>query len=431
VTLRKVIPVVKLPNGSCEVSGTTAPLFVRFGDSPSLDAFARLRVSNPVTLFDSQSQYDTQPFIFQYLVAGAGTYAHDPANSAVNLTVTTASGDRVVRQSREYIRYQPGKSLENLVTGTFAAGQASMIQRMGYMDDSNGLFLQEENGAVSVVLRSSASGSPVNTVVPQASWNVDPMNGTGPSGLTLDITKSQIFFMDIEWLGVGRARVGFVVNGLPWYVHEFNHANIGTGVYMTTANLPMRWEIVNTGLVAAGASLKSICASSISEGGFDAERGYPFATGTAPAGVGSIGATEVSLLAIRPKSTFNSITNRSTIRLANLSVLALSEPIMIRVYYGCTVTGGSWADVDATSSAVQHNLSGTISVGTKVAEFQVASGGGAKASGSEAAGILSRLPLTMDIAGTGYTNLGVVAVRCGSGPGTATAVASISWLEYR
>jgi hypothetical protein len=101
--------------------------------------------------------------------------------------------------------------------------------------------------------------------VPQASWNLDPMDGSGPSGVTLDFAQTQILVLDFEWLGVGSARMGFVINGAIIYAHRFDCANISPAVYMSTPNLPIRYEIDATG--GGAGDLDCICGTVISEGG--------------------------------------------------------------------------------------------------------------------------------------------------------------------
>jgi hypothetical protein len=137
---------------------------------------------------------------------------------------------------------------------------------VGYFDERNGLFLQASGTTLSFVRRTFTSGAAVDNVVPQSSWNIDKMDGTGKSGITVDVTKTQILIMDLEWLGVGRVRYGFVIDGLIYYCHELNNANNLSVVYISTPNLPVRYEIGNDGTGAAS-SLVHICSSVVSEGG--------------------------------------------------------------------------------------------------------------------------------------------------------------------
>jgi hypothetical protein len=186
------------------------------------------------------------------------------------MAVTTASGSEVVRQSYRVFPYQPGKSLLLLATFVMNTAKTNLRQRVGYFSTQNGVFLQLNNSEVSFVLRSYAGGSvDESRAITQANWNGDKLDGTGKSGYTLDLTKSQILFMDFEWLGVGSVRCGFVIEGKFIVAHTFHNSNLYNAVYMTTAILPVRYEITNTGVTASSSTLKQICSSVVSEGGYE------------------------------------------------------------------------------------------------------------------------------------------------------------------
>ena len=235
----------------------------------NFDAFGRLRVSQPFTLFDSQNRYAADPS-FDTSLTGSGTSTFLANESAVSLAVTTASGDKVIRQTKRYFPYQPGKSLALLMTFVMAAGKANLRQRVGYFDPNNGLFLQRNGTELSFIIRTYTGGSADDTrKVVQSAWNGDPLDGSGASGITLDTTKAQILFADFEWLGVGSVRVGFVIDGQYITAHTFDNANEVTSVYMQTATLPLRIEIENTAATASSSSMKQICSTVISEGGYE------------------------------------------------------------------------------------------------------------------------------------------------------------------
>lgn len=237
-------------------------------DSASIDAFGRWRVSNVQTIFDSkQTGVGSQLYWDDQEVSGSGTgssYSEDEAATTISVSGTTA-GKRV-RQTKLRFNYQPGKSQLILMTFNMLDGATGIVKQIGLFDDENGIFLQNDEGTVNFVRRTYVSGSAVDNAVAQASWNIDTMDGNGPSGVTLDLTKVQIFFLDIEWLGVGRIRLGFVVDGHILYAHEMNAANILTTVYMSKPNLPLRYTIENDGTGAAD-ELDAICCSVNSEGG--------------------------------------------------------------------------------------------------------------------------------------------------------------------
>ena len=235
----------------------------------ALDAFGRIRVSEPFTLFDSQNRYLKDPQ-FDEALTGGGTTTFVANEGVVDMDVTTASGDKVVRQSKRRFPYQPGKSLLVFATFVMDDAQTELRQRVGYFDDNNGVFLQLDDDELSFVLRSYVTGSVSDTrKVTKSNWNVDKFDGTGPSGLTLDITKAQIIFFDFEWLGVGSVRCGFVINGKFYLAHIYNNANLNTTTYMTTAILPVRYEIEAKAALTSAAKLKQICSTVISEGGYE------------------------------------------------------------------------------------------------------------------------------------------------------------------
>lgn len=248
---------------------TTGGSLQVFTDPAQLDAFARLRVSNPETLFDSKQIQDNGALFWDdQEVSGSGTassWTQDEASTTLSVSSQTAG--RRVRQTFRRFNYQPGKSQLVILTGTLGVGGGTGIVRsMGLYDENNGIFVRDNEGTIEIVKRSSRDGSEIDTPVAQSSWNLDPMDGTGPSGITLDSTKSQIFFMDIEWLGVGRVRCGWFIDGLPVYCHQFLHSNNVAGVYMSTPNLPVRYEIENYG-TGVLSELEAICCTVMSEGG--------------------------------------------------------------------------------------------------------------------------------------------------------------------
>ncbi len=248
--------------------------------SSDRDAFGRLRTGTIVTLLDYKFLYDKQPLLYDEKLTGTGTSTFVTNGSVVNMTVT-ATNDRVVRQSRQYVSYEPGKGMLLFSTGVMrtSAPAVGCTARIGLFDDNadktfsgadvggDGCFFQLADTTLSVVIRSYVSGSQVDTVVNQASWNVDKFDGTGPSGITIDTTKTQIFVIDLAWLGSGRARFGFCINGVVLYCHQIEHANIGTVLYMRTASLPARYEITRTSGTGAVSMLQG-CASVASEGGY-------------------------------------------------------------------------------------------------------------------------------------------------------------------
>lgn len=409
------------------VVGNNGAGLMQMGDSPSIDAFARQRVSDPTTLFDSQLQYNDQPLLWESVYSGGGTSTHKSDESAVELSVGTSSGDSVIRQTYQYFRYQPGKSQLVLETGVMGAAVAGVTRRVGYYDNNDGIFFEQKGtSGVGLVLRSSTSGSAVDTRYEQADWNLDTMDGNGESGYNLDFSKAQIFLVDFEWLGVGRVRSGFVMDGIPIYSHEINNANNVTGVYMKTPNLPLRYELVNTTNTAGTTTLKQICASVISEGGFQDDRGIIHSVDNDITGV-ALGTAPINVLSIRPKSTFNSIENRGNIAPLSVDVLSTGQPMHYELVYGGTLAGGTantWTSVGANSIAEYCVAGSAVSGGEVISSGYLPTSTTSGKVSLSSDSVKSRLYLGLDYAGTRQHELSLV-VRTLSGSGTAFGAIAI------
>jgi len=305
------------------------------------DAFGRQRVSEPLTIFDSKNTMSKNN-LFDEALTGSGTVTYTANKSTVNLNVTTASGDKVIRQSKRVMSYQPGKSLLNLNTFVMAADDANLRQRIGMFDANNGIFFEKEGSTLNIVRRTYTSGASVDTEVAQSSWNGDKLDGTGDSGFTLDETKANILWMDMEWLGVGAVRVGFVIDGQFIVCHTFNNANSLDTVYMQTANLPIRYEIEATGTLSGSAVLQQICSTCMIEGGYSPE-GRRKMIGTAALGSPSTlttGDTWYSIAAIRIKSS----RPYAVIVPTGYDVSALTNAdYECGLFYGVTLASGSYS----------------------------------------------------------------------------------------
>ena len=248
-----------------------------YNNNPATDAFGRLRISDSFTLFDSKFDYqDNQKF--STVTASGGASTHSLANSSMILSTTTTSGSKVYRESYRVMPYQPGKSLLTLVTFNMESPKANVRMRAGNFSLSNGIFFQSNSAVSSICLRSNSSGTVSDTVVNQADWNVDTLDGSGdannPSGVEFNADKSQVFWNDIEWLGVGTVRAGFVINGQYVICHVFHHANGINGTYMTRASLPIRYEIENISATSGNTQMHQICSTVMSEGGYE-QHGRP------------------------------------------------------------------------------------------------------------------------------------------------------------
>jgi hypothetical protein len=401
---------------------TTVPIPISIGGT-NTDAFGRLRVSQPYTLFDSQNRYaaDNQ---FDVATTGTGTTSFLSNEAAVKMEVTGAGVGSVLRQSYRSFPYQPGKGL--LVLATFVMDSSmslNLTQRVGYYNDQNGVFFQRVDGVYSFVLRSYVTGSVSNVrTVNQEDWNGDKLDGTGDSGYTLDPSKAQILWMDFEWLGVGSVRCGFIINGQYIVCHTFNNANEITNVYMTTAILPVRYEIVTT-TAAVAASMKAICCSVISEGGFEQTSIDHVARRTTV--LGTIGSTFLPVVSIRLASG-----RTGAVVLPNrVQVLpTTNQNYEVALIKNPTLTAASWTAVP-TDSNVEFDVAATATTGGSIVQtdYVTSTGSGGVGNTSAATGYNFDLQLGATIAGV--SDIYTVAVRTVSGATTGDVVGSLSFYD--
>jgi len=333
--------------GSITVDGNVS---ISFNDSANNTAFGRLRTANTRLLGEFRNQYGTMgpvEIVTKFETGGTQTVNLAEAHTLIN--VTTTAGSRAVRQSRKYHPYIPGTTNLTFVTFTMGTAKANLQQMAGLFDDLNGIFFRMNGSTPEMVIR---KGGVDNEIAAQSSWNVDRLDGTGASGINIDFTKSQIFVVDYQWLGVGRVRVGFSVNGRVYYTHYFTHLNELTGPYMFQPSLPVRWEIKNTGTTASVSSMMCICFSVYVEGS-DFETGFDnsVSTGSTAITLAAPPNNIKGILAIRLKNTVNGQPNRAVARIKDWELVSsLTAQYKVMILQGIADLEGTpvWADATPT-----------------------------------------------------------------------------------
>lgn len=387
----------------------------------NLDAFQRLRVSLPSTQYEYNFQYNKAPLIWDETIGGTGTSTHVPTQSTVRLA-------------------------------TGSARSPALVKLAGYGDSLNGVFIGQDDTGVFFLLRSSASGVADDTrKIYQTNWNLDKFDGSGSSKVTLDITKTQIFVSDIQWLGVGRVRCGLEYNGQLYWCHQFLNTNLLDKVYTTTMNLPLLYSIVDGAnsvsrqtfqyfryrpgkslmiimtfnmYAKTTATLDQICSAVITETSNDTETSYTHAVDS------GITAKTVSartnVISVRPKLTFNSITNRGTLKVETLDVLLSGAgTVKWELIYNPVVGGSPVYNSAGTYSIAEYDVAGTTITGGEV----VASG---YASGTNtikipvSRDISSRYPLSLNTAGNSAK---ILTLACTPLSGTVDVLASMNLVE--
>ena len=405
-------------------SGPSYPSYVAIGGT-NTDSFGRIRVSEPYTLFDSQNRYaiDNQ-FDTSTVTGGSTSFLTNEASVA--MINTTASGAEVVRQSYRSFPYQPGKSL--LFLGTFQAATAktNLRQRIGYFGTQNGVYFQINNTTNSFILRTYIGGSVDDTTrkVDQSSWNGDKLDGTGASGLTLDLTHPQILWMDFEWLGVGSVRCGFIINGTYIVCHTYNTANVyGTSVYMTTAMLPVRYEITNTGATSATSTLKQICSSVVSEAGFQQTSIDHTARRTSI--FNNIDTTFLPIVSIRLASTALGavvIPNRTQF------LPTTNQNYEIALMKNTTLTGASWAATPSDAN-VEYDVAATAMSGGTITQTNYVTASGSSGISNTSSPTGYNLDLQLGASLAGVSDIYTLAVRIVSGSTKGDGIGSLSFYD--
>jgi len=395
-------------------------------NTPMFDAFGRLRTSSPHTLFDIQNEYGATTLFIERSLAGGGNATHDNNSSTTILSVGTTAGDSAVGHTRQYFRYSPGKSQLIYFTRVFNAPKTNLVQECGYGDTRNGYFFQVNGNGIGVVQRSSVSGSPVDIRIAQSSFNIDKLDGTGASGFTLDITKANIYWIDFEALYAGGVRFG-VVGGdrTPIVCHEIQNVNTYNVPYIQTANLPVRVALYNTGTTSSPSQMTVICTAVMCEDGDQEQVGvnHTASNGTSLVGV----TTRRPILSIKPSLTFQSKVNRSLIEAIQVALIAKTNDCHFEIVYNGTLTGASFANIDATSSTMMKDTSATsITGGIVVFSGNIVAGSGSTSTSSGIINILSKLPLVVSLDGTTSIPLTVV---CTSFSSTSNVSATLNWQE--
>ena len=399
---------------------------IEYADSPAVDAFSRLRTSQPTTLFDSKQTTDNRPLYWadKFSLNASSSYTNNRASTI--LTASSTVGSTAIRQSKMRAAYQPGKSLFCITTHVFGASVSGIRKRVGLFDDRNGVFLEDNGGSINIVMRSSVTGTPVDQTVSQSAWNVDKLDGSGASGTSLNLAKSQLTVIDLQWLGVGRVRVGFEVSGSITYCQNFDGANLSSSVYMSSPNLPVRYEISNIGAAVSG-TLEQICSTIQSEAGyephnfiFSADRGVSALTGVTNAAL-------YPVLSIRPKSSQTGsfiIPVHGSIFCTSNAANGFRWAVVLNPRVG-PIDNASWTNV--LSSSVEYDISRN-SQNALTGGILLASGYGVTPSDLSTVSVLESMrSLGADI--DGNTDQ-VVLVAQVIGGTTESFVGSLSWKEF-
>jgi hypothetical protein len=317
-----------------------------------------------------------------------------------------------------------------LTTGVFGAATTGVTRRMGLYDTNDGVFFEQAGSELAFVVRNAGT----DVRIPQSTWNVDKMNGQGLSGHTFNPAQTFIFGIALEWLGVGTVNYGFFINGVFQLCHQQHHAQTtgNTAVYMTTASLPVRGEIVATAALGATASMKMICASVISEGGFSDTQGPQFSAHNGVTAI-TVSNTARPVLSVRAKATGpNSVANRGQIKIKSIFITT-TQPIRydLIINPALTKTAGSptFNAVNTTYSLAESCVDADGFSGGIVIDSGYIAASGVQARGSAEVGLFRDFPLVYTDLGNVQDILSIVCIRTGSQD--AAVLAAVDWQELQ
>lgn len=324
-------------------------------ETGSEDSFGRIKVAPPHLLFDASFQYSLQEKVFIQDTINNATITHNTTRSSVVISSSSDIGSRARFRTRNYFPYSP--AFTNTVIGSFNfhGSTQNVTKRIGLYDEKNGFMVQVTGNSFEVGIRSSISGTAVDTFVEQADWNIDKMDGNGESRINLDTTKQQIFFLEYQWLGTGRVIFSFVIDGLRYNVHEFNHANILSNLYSQTGTLPIQAEVIGNGV----SDYMEFTCCSLASNGAVSQHGHLFSASnyTSPKPMPSVG-TKYPVISIRKKTGYSDV----PVQVLDMNAFSTSnDDFLVQVIHKGTLTGATWTSI--TSSLCEQDTSATAIVG--------------------------------------------------------------------
>lgn len=404
------------------------PSEISFRDSEHLDAFGRLRVSNPTLVFESQFIYNLLPLLYEQIILNTGaTVTFDTTNRhAVMTFASTPTGGKAFMQSYSYHRYQPGKSQLISMSFNFVEQVANCLKFVGYSDGVNGIEFQNTGATNRFIIYSGTDLG--NQIANQADWNLDKLDGTGSSGITLDITKRQIVIIDFQALNSGRVRCGFDIGGKKIYCHEYNHANEVTTSFVQSPTLPVRCGMTCTGTVST--TMHYNCCSVVSEGGMEsAQTGLEFAKDFS---ITAVDGVRTHALSLRPKTTFNGIVNRHNIAIIEVNLLVTGNyPVEWELCFGQAISGTTtFNDVNTTYSSMEYNTAGTASGAAAIVADEDYVAASNQATGVSSMNITFRYPVTLDAAGA-VRLMGTVSLVVTAFGGNSACRGAVKFVENR
>lgn len=321
------------------------------------DLFGRLVTEEPTPLWTYENRYDLDDQDYwDFEASNGGTNTHNSDRVVRVITNSQADTDYVKYRTLRYFEYHKGRQQSFTFTGNLKGATANVSKKIGCFDDDNGAYIELDNGTPYVCIRSSTSGSVVNTRVAQSSWNIDTMDGNGDSGITLDWDNYQIFYIEYAWLGTNAVEFGTFKDGKKIAFHRSDFSNTQTTAWSQSGNLPFGLEMVNQAALGAAPTMEFSCIAVNSGGKLDQDgHNHVVSTGTTEV---TVSTTASVIAAIRMAST----TSQGSLKPVDFQLLSPSgnSTIYYEISIGGTITGGTWNDItDSIAESVSAPTSFT------------------------------------------------------------------------
>ncbi|AOO17305.1 virion structural protein [Cyanophage S-RIM12_RW_25_0210] len=389
---------------------------------PQFTGKNRFKVSPYQTVFFNTFQYGLETDIWESDITGTASAVHNPDASNVTMSVGSTAGDKIIRQTRQVMKYIPGRASTCSFAIRLETPVAGVRRRLGVFDGENGAYFEDDGGTYAVVLRSKATGSVVETRVTRDNWNGDKLDGTGPSQITASPTAIQMINIEYEWYGAGQVVISYTIGGETHVIHKFNTANYINNVWCSTPFLPIRVEIENvTG--AAGTHYIYQGSNSLTQ------EGEPEKLGTLVSYANPITGTTLS-----SANTFYPVLSLR-LKPGDLAGIVLPRSLQVasndntnvfwRLVENSTLTGASWTDHPNPDAITQIDTTATASTGGVVILSGFTVGGGASLIELDDKAALQIGRSSMGTVSDTYT------LECASPNTNKKALAVLNWLEQR
>lgn len=385
-------------------------------------------IQDRTVLLECSTSYGKNALYFDELATN-GASSTSIGGAVQMILPSSTAGARVVRQTKQYVAYVHGTSLYHIITGVLASNApwTSTTSRIGIFDDSadvtfggantssagNGVYFQYSPTGLAIGIRAAG----VDTIIPQANWNIDKMNGTGKSQYVLDPALPNTIL--IEWgVFTGRTfRMGLLYKDMLYYCHEFLATE--TPVFENHA-LPARWELSCVDPEPSAVIMEQGKMTAFCKGAGYQRRGRVFSTdtGTQPKVITFAGDT-VPIISIRLSPQFC----RAKIAAVNVTLFNTMSGGLARweAVLNGSLSGTSFNAVQSGASLVEASTNESQCTGGTV----IASGYISNTDVIRAPLGASDLALTAAITG----RPDILTIRVTNMLGSVSVLAAVEWVE--